>query len=363
MRTPDRSLCGTAGADSPDSSTMTASGATIRRRRFAIRRLLVIAVGVGLVAGVAAALSYGRWWGPGYSNPVVRHDAPDPSIIRADDGYFYAYTTQSDWPTLENIPVLRSKDLLHWRHVSDALPRKPRWVTTDIWAPHIVRIEGRYTLYFSARQFGSAGFAIGVATSSDPAGPFTGEPEPLLRGPGFTTIDPFVLTTPRGPSYIYWGSDGAPIRVQRLTSDGRRVVGEPRALLYPSGREYEGLLEGSWVLRRNGFYYLMYSGDACCEPEPHYAVMVARSRSPVGPFRRDADNPILAANDNFYGPGHNATIRDAGGRDWILYHAFERGEITAQRFMLIDPIDWENGWPVINHGEGPSSSQNVVPQL
>lgn len=321
----------------------------------------MLASAVVVIAG--GALAYRQWAEPAYSNPVLHHDAPDPSVIKGGDGFFYAYTTQSDWPTLKNIPILRSPDLVHWRYVGDAFPQIPRWVTTDMWAPHITRIGGKYLLYYSARQFGSAGFAIGVAEARRPTGPFRDKGRPLLKGPGFTTLDPFVLNDPAGAPLIYWGSDQAPIRVQHLTPGGMSVTGTARPLLYPSDRPYEGLLEGAWVVKHDGFYYLMYSGDACCEPRPHYAVMVARSRSPLGPFQRYEGNPILAANDRFYGPGHNATIRDSASNDWILYHAFERGSIEAPRVLMLDRIEWQDGWPVINGGNGPSSTSRVAPSV
>lgn len=327
------------------------------RRRLFIAVLLVLALAV-----CGAWVLSTRTGEPAFTNPVLRHDAPDPSVIKADDGFYYAYTTQSPWPTLENVPVLRSKDLVHWKHVGDALPELPKWVTTDVWAPHVIRIGDTYNLYISARQYGSAGFAIGVATSSSPTGPFEGRPQPLLRGPRFTTIDPFVMTT-KGDNLIYWGSNSAPLRVQRLTGDGLDVVGEPKPVLYASDREYEGLLEGAWVVERDGYYYLMYSGDACCEPDPHYAVLVARSRSPFGPFRRGPENPILAANKRFLGPGHNATVRDEGGRDWIVYHAFDRDDTFGNRMLFLDPIEWRDGWPVVNGGRGPSTTSEDAPEV
>jgi arabinan endo-1,5-alpha-L-arabinosidase len=326
------------------------------------RRSTYIAAGAAVVCGgILAGLVLWPNLHGGYTNPVLNHDAPDPSIIRGQDGFFYVYTTQSDWPTLKHIPMLRSSDLIHWTFEGDALPNLPRWVTTDVWAPHIVRIQDRYALYFAARQFGTAGFAIGVATSDSPTGPFDGEREPLVSGRGFVAIDPFVLTTPDGQNLLYWGSDGAPIRVQRLSSDGLSVRGRARPVLYPSRREYEGLIEAPWIIHHDDFYYLMYSGDACCEPDPHYAVLVARSESPFGPFVR-LGRPILEANDDFLGPGHNATIRDASGQEWIVYHAFDRNDITAQRHLLIDPIKWVDGWPQVNDGKGPSTTSTEVPQ-
>jgi arabinan endo-1,5-alpha-L-arabinosidase len=91
-------------------------------------------------------------------------------------------------------------------------------------------------------------------------------------------------------------------------------------------------------------------------------VMAARSTSALGPFVRDAQNPILAANSRFTAPGHNATIRDDAGRDWIVYHAMIRGDFTNFRYLFIDPIDWVDGWPVINDGRGPSAESDVRPE-
>ena len=317
-------------------------------------------------AGVLLLAAAGAWLllrspGPLYTNPVLHHDAPDPSVVDAGNGTYYAYTTQSNWPVLKKIPVLVSHDLVHWKLAGDAFPDNADWVTQDVWAPHIARIGGRYLLYYAARQYGQGDFAIGVASSRSPTGPFRDKGRPLIEGRGYVAIDPFVLTE-GDRSYVYWGSDGAPIRAQRLTADGMDVVGKPRAVLYPvAGGGYESLVEGAWVLERNGYYYLMYSGDACCEPDPHYAVMVARSKSPLGPFEKDPDNPILEANKAFLGPGHNATIRDAAGQDWILYHAFERGDVIGNRYLLLDPIEWVDGWPVINSGKGPSSHPSEAP--
>jgi arabinan endo-1,5-alpha-L-arabinosidase len=327
------------------------------------RGRVLLAVVVLIAVGAGGLWGYRTLNRETFTNPVLHHNAPDPVVIKGHDGFYYTYTTQSDWPTLEHVPVLRSRDLVHWKHVGDALPELPRWVTTDIWAPHVIRIGDIYNLYISARQFGSAGFAIGVATSTSPTGPFEGRPRPILRGPRFTTIDPFVMTTEDGDNLIYWGSNSAPLRVQRLTDDGLDVMGRPTPVLHASSRAYEGLLEGAWVLPHGDHYYLMYSGDACCEPDPHYAVMVARSRSPFGPFERNPDNPILAANEDFLGPGHNATIRDRGGRDWILYHAFDRSDTYGRRMLFLDVIEWDQGWPVINRGSGPSGRSAVAPEV
>jgi arabinan endo-1,5-alpha-L-arabinosidase len=330
----------------------------------------VLLVGVLTTALIAAAIAWiARPDAPAYRNPVLRNDAPDPSVIRADDGSFYAYTTQSYYDAVfYNIPVLHSTDLIHWKLVGDAFRTRPEWTPPgtdngDMWAPHIIRFGETYYLYFAARYLETAQMAIGVATSQDPAGPFRDAiGKPLIVGTtGFDAIDPFVMQT-NGRKYIYWGSDGVPIRAERLSSNGLALIGEPKNILSPSDRPYESLIEAAWVVRHGRFFYLMYSGDACCGQDAHYAVMAARSTSALGPFVRDAQNPILAANSRFTAPGHNATIRDDAGGDWIVYHAMIRGDFTNFRYLFIDPIDWVDGWPVINDGRGPSAESDVRPE-
>lgn len=307
---------------------------------------------------------------PTYRNPVFQHDAPDPSVIRVAGAGYYAYTTQSIYLDLIHFPILHSNDLVHWKQVGDALPAIPRWVlggpAGDMWAPHVLYYGGRYLLYYAGRRYSSGDMAIGAAWSKTPAGPFHDLGRPLLtrdRGqPAYTAIDPFVLAAGRR-LYLYWGSDGEPIRVVRLASDGLSVIGKPRPLVYPidGSGPYTGLVEGAWVLPHDGFFYLMYSVGDCCSERANYSVYVDRSRSPEGPFSPGPDNPILHANHHFWAVGHNATVADAAGNDWIVYHARVRGSFSDDRDLMIDRIVWRHGWPTVNNGNGPTTTPQPVP--
>jgi arabinan endo-1,5-alpha-L-arabinosidase len=329
----------------------------------------VLLVGACLLVAVGAAvglfLTVSR--GPRYTNPVYDHDAPDPTVIRASDGDFYAYTTQSIYgPTLKNIPVLRSDDLIHWKYVRDALPSLPKWAVIgerDSWAPHVLEHDGRYLMYFSERRAEDDTMAIGVAVSDEPQGPFRDAiGKPLVTGPSFTAIDPFVMPY-RGKLWMWWGSAGAPIQAQQLSTDGLETVGLPRIVLQREfGEPYEALIEGPWLIENDGWWYLMYSGDACCDEIAHYAVLVARSRSPFGPFERHPDNPIVEANETFNAPGHNSVVVDNAGREWLAYHAYVRPDFTF-REMLIDPIEWVDGWPVVADGDAPTSDPQAAPVI
>ena len=98
----------------------------------------------------SCATPFGQVTPGAYSNPVLDADFPDPAVIRAPDGYYYAYATQSErdgrW---HNIQLARSRDLVTWQHVGDALPVKPSWAskTQDFWAPDVSRHGDTYYLY------------------------------------------------------------------------------------------------------------------------------------------------------------------------------------------------------------------------
>jgi arabinan endo-1,5-alpha-L-arabinosidase len=132
------------------------------------------------------------------------------------------------------------------------------------------------------------------------------------------------------------------------------------------------LIEGSWIVRHAGWYYLFYSGDNCCGPHAEYGVMVARSPSATGPFETLEEakgvphSLILFKNDRWLAPGHNTIVTDEAGDDWIVYHAIDvnrprqtqEDEINSRRILLIDRIEWHEGWPWVGT---PSDEPQIAP--
>lgn len=304
-----------------------------------------------------------------YVNPVLPRDFPDPAVLRAPDGWFYAYATQSEanGKTL-NLQVARSPDLVQWALLGDALPAKPRWAagTQDFWAPHVIydRQLDTYVMYYSAQPDAAEGKCLAVATARRPAGPFEDAGEPLLCGEGIEHIDPMAFDDPQsGKRLLYWGSGGKPIKVRELAGDRLRFLpgSAPVELVFPdASKPYRSLIEGVWVTFRKGMYYLFYSGDRCCTKEPSYAVMVARSSSASGPFE-GLDAPILQRNATWLAPGHNSIIQDDEGDDWIVYHAIDAGGTRARR-MLLDRIVYRDGWPRVI-GDQPSDQAQDAPRM
>ncbi len=327
-----------------------------------------------------------------YSNPVIDLDFPDPATLTTADGTTYVYATQGNngGPATLNMRVARSKDLVTWTLAGDAMPVKAPWATKtqDYWAPHVHAADGRYFLYYSAKPDAALtddkrGLCLGVAVADRPEGPFTDSGKPLLCGAGFINIDPMAYDDPAtGKRLLYWGSGFEAIKVQELGPDrmsfapGTKPVDLVSVIKDESPANYQRLVEGAWVVKRGEYYYMFYSGDNCCGPKAHYAVMVARSKSATGPFEGlaqatgAANSVILEANAAWIAPGHNAIVTDARGDDWIVYHgvdakrsrAKDSDEVNTRRVMLIDKIEWVDGWPRVA-GNSPSTGPRPAPRM
>ena len=342
-----------------------------------MRRFLTLFLALALSAGCAATTPREA---ATYANPVLDTDFPDPAVLEAD-GFYYAYATQGGGA---NIQAARSRNLVDWERLPDVLPVKPGWAskTQDFWAPHVHAAGGRYYLYYSAKPDAALtdkerGLCLAVAVAERPEGPFTDRGTPLQCGPGFVNIDPMAYDDPAtGKRLLYWGSGFGPIKVQELAADRISFAAgaAPIDLVHPvkseDPDEYRRLIEGAWVTRRGGWYYLFYSGDNCCGPKAHYAALVARSRSATGPFEAPAGRIVVEQGGIWVAPGHNSIVEDRRGGHWILYHAVDSrrprtkptDEVNTRRVMLLDRITWKDGWPVVAGGpsEGPRARPRTV---
>ncbi len=106
--------------------------------------------------------------------------------------------------------------------------------------------------------------------------------------------------------------------------------------------------------------------------------MVARSKSPTGPFETLAqaeknrkNSVILEKNEEWLAPGHNSVIRDNVGRDWMFYHAINMKKRNLEgatldrdvrRVMLISPLTYKNGWVYVEGGT-PTLQSKTIPKI
>ena len=299
--------------------------------------------------------------------PVIDMSAPDPTVIRAEDGTFYLYATED----MRNIPIFHSANLVDWKLVGTAFTdnSRPKWLPKGgIWAPDIQRVGGKYHLYYAKSVWGGEWDAgIGVAVSNNPAGPF------VDRGCMFTSkqigiqncIDPFYIED-GGKKYLFFGSFHGIYGVE-LTADGLHVKQGAKP------REVAGtFMEATYIRQRGGYYYLFGSTGTCCEgARSTYRITIGRSKSLFGPYvdkagQRLLDNHyniLLDKDDSVLGPGHNAgLITDDAGHDYMFYHGFKASDPDAGRVVWLSRIVWADGWPSMMM-EKDSQKNETVPVI
>ncbi|MCZ7528311.1 MAG: glycoside hydrolase family 43 protein [Acidimicrobiia bacterium] len=293
-----------------------------------------------LVAALAAALA-GLAGGPARtpagaapgSAPVLPGQVftgnfPDPHVLRVGDTY-YAYATNTGGL---NVPVLASTDLQTWVGVGEALPELPSWVhrrpQRDLWAPGVVRLGGRFVLYYSAPHSGTGTQCISVATAAGPTGPFVDRSfAPLVcQADRNGSIDPSPFVDADGTPYLVWKSEGVPGReptkiwAQELTPDGTGLRGGPVEILETS-LPWEGeVIENPSLVRFEGRYYLFYSANRW--DSTGYATGYAVCAGVLGPCEKPLSRPLLASNGTVLGPGGPAAFVDGGGRLRLAFHAW-----------------------------------------
>ena len=230
-----------------------------------------------------------------YPSHDLDHDGEDN-----DDGDQYK---MEDYHILSmddvDAPCVDNGEALHMKDVP--------WVSGQMWAPDAAFKNGKYYLYFPARDKNGI-FRIGVATSDRPEGPFKPEESFIL---GSFSIDPAVLVDDDDKAYIYfgglWGGQleswmtnnftkdfvepaaDAPMvgpRVAELSDDMLSLKEIPQEILIvdeegnpiKAGDEDRRYFEGPWMHKYNGKYYLSYSTGTT-----HYLVY-AIGDTPKGPF-------------------------------------------------------------------------------
>ena len=293
---------------------------------------------------------------PEYSNPVIPGDHPDPSIVRAGNEY-WATATTSQWAPI--FPLLRSRDLVNWTREGAVFEEPPAWSSGSYWAPELAEHRGTFFVYYTARRKNGP-LCVAVATAPAPAGPWTDRGPLVCQEVG--SIDAVPVTGEDGRRYLVWKEDGnsrklpTPLWAQPLSDDGTALTGT-RTEILRNEAPWEGhLIEGPFILRRAGWFYMFYSAGACCGRNCDYRLGVARSRTIHGPWERHRANPILAANEHWKCPGHGSIVATADGRTFLLYHAYHPEDFEyAGRQALLDEVTWQDGWPAINGGRGPSA--------
>lgn len=319
--------------------------------------------------------------GARFSNPVFAYDWPDPTVWQGDDGRYYSFSTAGATYHGELGGFLYSEDMVHWDTLCDVFVTREtvqqlHTYGSDLWAPQVVRIGGRWLMYVTCYSSEKQS-AIAVLSFDHPsfpsaegkAGPW--KFERIITDSRVTkisdTIDPFVFEDPATHRvWMYFGSTDGNYRVE-LASDGCSLAQGaeyvPVAGLKVAEDGTRGkVFEGAYLYHRAPYWYYFVSSGRYADWT--YAIKVGRSTSAEGPFVDKHGNPmtegfaeVLMSTPNeegdFWGPGHNAEIfTDARDRTYIYYHSHAKASgKKIRRSLMLQQILWDKeGWPyVVGH--------------
>ena len=310
-------------------------------------------------------------WAGEFDNPVLANDFPDPTFWQDGKGVTYGVATGLR-------TIMRTQDLVHWEDtgvnpvVSSDRAELEKF-SRHFWAPDAVRLGYEYRIYVT--QFVSSRTNRLVCLSSEnPTGPFRFRSvviESWKKNIWDVAIDSEVRTVD-GKVWLFTGSVAGGVWRTRLSDDGLSL--DPDApfehaagLVPPSpAGKWRGWIyshrcyEGSYLYRRNGWWYLFVSSGSIFEDgvHPGYGLYVGRSRTLEGDFvdktglsmLAGGGTRLLSSAGEFAGAGHNGDVfTDAAGRTYMFFHSHWKG--SKSRSLDLQQLHWDSeGWPYFDGG-------------
>ena len=285
----------------------------------------------------------------------------DPSTIVKDGERYYSFGTGP------GIRTKSSADLIHWEGGEAIFREPPAWaraavpgLRNSLWAPDLIRVHGKFYLYYSASTFGKQTSAIGLAMSPtlDPSATnyaWTDGGAVIESTPDspFNTIDPSAFLDADGKLWLAFGSYWKGIFLIELDPQtGKRI----NTNLPPVNLAWNHSIEAACLTRHENFYYLFVNWGTCCQgTNSTYEVRVGRAEKITGPYRdRDGNDlatgggsPFLTSSGRFIGPGHIGIVDDGNtnGATRFSYHYYD-ADTQGRSRLAIGKMDWSDGWPV-----------------
>lgn len=273
-----------------------------------------------------------------YRNPILYADYSDPDAIRVGEDYFMVASSFSNSPAL---PILHSKDLVNWKVVNYCLKHIPEFRYNNplhgcgVWAPSIRYHEGTYYVCFPMPDEG-----IYMTTTKDPFGEWS---EPVNIRPGAGWIDPCPFWDDDGNAYLVAGVAKSRIgyksvlHIVRMRPDGMGIFGD-EVKIFDGNENDQITIEGPKMYKRNGYYYIFAPAGGVKTGWQ----TILRSKNPFGPYEYKV---VLRQGDSLVnGPHQGAWVDTITGEDWFLHF---QDVYAAGRITHLQPMHWENDWPII----------------
>ncbi|MEO2279737.1 glycoside hydrolase family 43 protein [Pseudoalteromonas pernae] len=266
----------------------------------------------------------------------------DPAALVHNDTV-YLYTGHDEAPNndrffeMHDWLVFSSTDMVNWKKHGPIMKATDfKWATGDAWASHMVEKDGTFYFYTTVRHNDEKpGFAIGVATSQSPTGPFKDAIGHALVTNDMTThtpndwddIDPAIFIEENGDAYMFFGN--LMPKYVKLKDNMVELDGEIKTIDVPN------FTEALWVHKKDDNYYLSY---ACEFPEK---ICYAMSKSIEGPWEYKGILNEIAGNSET----NHQSIIEFKGQSYFIYHTGavppKDGKPSGGRFrrsVAIDPL-------------------------
>lgn len=277
-----------------------------------------------------------------YENPILKGDYADPDVIRVGSDY---YMIASSFTYFPGIPVLHSRDLVHWRligHVAPSLPLpgydRPRH-KRGLWAPSLRHHGGLFYVYVCTPDEGLFAY-----TAENPAGPWTIHHVKDVTG----WIDPCPLWDDDGQAYLLHAFAGSRAGIKsilylhRMRPDGLAILDSGR-MVFDGGDAHE-TTEGPKLYKRDGLYYILAPAGGVTTGWQ----LALRAADIQGPY---AVQKVLEQGDTpVNGPHQGGLVDTPSGQSWFLH--FQDVGVYG-RIPHLQPVAWVDGWPVMGDGGKP----------
>lgn len=270
-----------------------------------------------------------------YQNPILQADYSDPDVIAVGGDF---YMVASSFNHVPGLPLLHSRDLIHWQLLTHIVPRlpSPQYDTVQpgrgIWAPSLRYHQGIFRVYYSMPDEG-----LFMCEAIDPAGPWS-LPHCLSAEKGW--IDPCPLWAPDGRvwlvhAFAYSRSHRKHVlQCLPLSADGREILGEGQ-IIYDGTADLP-TLEGPKLYWRNGWYYIFAPAGGVATGWQ----TVLRSRSIHGPY--ESRTVLQQGRTAVNGPHQGGWLETPQGECWFVH--FQDQDLYG-RVVHLQPMRWQDDWP------------------
>jgi arabinan endo-1,5-alpha-L-arabinosidase len=307
-----------------------------------------------------------------YTNPVYEGSMPDPFVLKHEGTYYgFGTTGGAREPNGRIFKLLRSKTLVDWEELGGALTPPSDDKAYQYWAPEVAHEDGMFFLYYAMGGKEEEKFALRVATSKVPQGPYEDNGTPLIDCEANRfTIDAHPYKDVDGQWYMFYAKNyldtppgtypGTSVVVDRLVGmtklagDCRTVVrarypwtlyeANRRMNVYSKTFDEWHTIEGAFIRRHDGRYYCFYSGSNY--QTANYGVDYVVADKIMGPYTGQGSTArvLKGVPGKVRGPGHHSIVVGPDDKtEYIVYHAWD-ADMKARQ-LCIDRLAWTKDGP------------------